>query len=269
MACLEEFKLWLSSNFLNLNNNKTEIIIFGHRENCVLDVDCGPYETLCARNLGVLFDRNLKFDKQIRAVVKSCFFHLHQLSKVKPFLSQSNLQTVIRAFVITGLDDCNSLYYGVSQYSLSRLQLVQNAAARLLSGPRKYEPVTPILSALNWLPIDYRIDFKIPLFLYKAHSNLSPQYLTDLLHPYTPSRTLRSSDLCLLIEPRSRLKKWGDRAFATAGPRLWDSLPLHIRLAPSISAINSALKTYLYYVAFNTPWSLILLLCWYCCFKCW
>ncbi len=77
LACLEEFKLLLSSNFLNLNENITEITIFGHKENYVLDVDCGslgPYETQCARNQGVLFDHNLKFDKQISAVVKSCFF---------------------------------------------------------------------------------------------------------------------------------------------------------------------------------------------------
>ncbi len=205
----------------------------------MLDVDSlAPYVTQCARNLGVLFDHNLKFDKQISAVVKSCFFHLCQLSKVKPFLSQSNFQMVVHAFVTTRLDYCNSLYYGVSQSSLSRLQLVQNAAARLLYGTRKYEPVTPILSALHWLPIKYRIDFKILLFVYKALNNLAPQYLTDLLHPYTSSTTLRSSDLCLLIMPRSRLKKRGDRAFATAGPKLWNGLPLHIRLAPSISALS-------------------------------
>ncbi len=76
---------------------------------------------------------------------------------------------------------------------------MQNTAARLLSGNRKYEPVTPVLSALYLLPIKYRIDLKILLFVYKALNNLAPQYLTDLLHPYTSSRTLRSSDLCLLI----------------------------------------------------------------------
>ncbi len=122
----------------------------------MLDVDCGPlapYVTQCTRNLGVRFDHNLKSYKQISAVVKSCLFHLRQLSKVKPFLSQSNFQMVAHAFVATRLDYCNSLYYGVSQSSLSHLQLVQNAAARLLSGTCKYEPVTPILSALHWLPI--------------------------------------------------------------------------------------------------------------------
>ncbi len=67
---------------------------------------------------------------------------------------------VVCAFVITRLDYCNSLYYAVSQSSLFRLQLVQNTAARLLSGTRKYEPVTPVLSALHWLPIKYRIDLK-------------------------------------------------------------------------------------------------------------
>jgi len=119
----------------------------------ILTLALWPHVTQCTRNLGVRFDHNLKSYKQISAVVKSCPFHLRQLSKVKPFLSQSNFQMVAHAFVATRLDYCTSLYYGVSQSSLSRLQLVQNAAARLLSGTCKYEPVTPILSALHWLPL--------------------------------------------------------------------------------------------------------------------
>ncbi len=117
------------------------------------------------------------------------------------------------------------------------------------SGTCKYEPVTPILSALHWLPIKYRIYLKILLFVYKALNNLAPRYLTDQLRPYTPSRTLRSIDLCLLIVPRCRLKK----TIATAGLKLWNSLPLHTRLPPSISAFRSILKTYLFSLAFNTP----------------
>ncbi len=77
------------------------------------------------------------------------------------------------------------------------------------------------------------------LFVFKALSNLAHQYLTDLLHPYTSSRTLRSSDLCLLVVLDLDLKKRGDRAFVTAGPKLWNSLPLRIRLALKLNRCES------------------------------
>jgi len=111
--------------------------LFGPKENCVFDFDLGPltpYNTKCARNLHFLFHSSLKFAKQISAVVKSCFYQLRLLSKVKSILSRSNLEIAIHAFVTSRLDNCNSLYYGISQASISLLQLVQNAAARLLEG---------------------------------------------------------------------------------------------------------------------------------------
>lgn len=255
LDCLNELKSWLSSNFLNLNENKSEFIIFGPKENCVFDFDQGclsPYNTKCARNLGFLFDSSLNFDKQISSVVKSCFYQLRLLSKVKPVLSRRNLETAVHAFITSRLDYCNSLYYGISQASISRLQLVQNAAARLLEGKRKFDHITPILMSLHWLPVKYRIEFKILLFVYKTQNNLAPQYLTDLLTPYTPSRNLRSSDLGHLTVPKVKLKKRGERAFAAAGPKLWNSLPPAIRQAPSICTFKSQLKTHLFTLAFNT-----------------
>ncbi len=221
--------------------------MFGPRENVVFNFDLGfltPYNTQCARNLGILFDSSLKFDKQILAVVKSCFYQLRLLIKVKPFLSRKNLETAIHAFITSRLDYCNSLYSGISVF---------NSASRLLEGKRKYEHIMPILMSLHWLPVKYRIDFKIVLFVYKALNNLAPQYLTDLLLPYTPSRTLRSCDLGLLIVPRFKLKNRGDRAFATAGPKLWNSLPPFIRRAPSISIFKYYLKTYFFILAYNIP----------------
>ena len=160
---------------------------------------------------------------------------------MKPILSRRNLETAIHAFVTSRLDYCNSLYYGISQASNSRLQLVQNAAARLLEGKRKFDHITPILKSLHWLPVKYRIEFKIVLFVYKTLNNLAPQYLTDLLTPYTPSRNLRSSDPGRLTVPKVKLKKRGDRTFAAAGPKLWNSLPPSIRHAPSICTFKSVL----------------------------
>ncbi len=154
------------------------------------------------------------------------------------------------AFVSSRLDYCNSLYVGTSQSTLSRLQIVQNAAARLLTGSRKQDHITPILSSLHWLPVRYRIDLKILLFVFKSLNGLAPCYISDLLQPYSPSRSLRSSDQKLLIVPRSRLILWGDRAFAVSAPRLWNSLPLHIRTASTLLSFKSLLKTHFFSQAF-------------------
>ncbi len=102
------------------------------------------------KNLGVVFDSELKFDKQINSVVSASFFQLRGLRKLKSLLSFGDLETVIHAFISTRLDYCNALYAGVNQFSLSRLQLVQNAVVRFLMGRKKREHITPIL-VLHWL----------------------------------------------------------------------------------------------------------------------
>lgn len=203
-------------------------------------------------NLGVKMDCLLKLDAQVSAVVKTSFFQLRQLAKVKPFLSRHDFEILIHAFITTRLDYCNALYTGLSKSSLARLQLVQNAAARLLTGTRKFAHISPILQSLHWLPVRFRIDFKILLFVFKCLNGLAPQYLSDLLVPYTPSRSLRSTGQALLLVSKTKRKLRGDRAFAVAAPRLWNELPLHIRLTESLPVFKSLLKTHLFSLAFNS-----------------
>ncbi len=156
----------------------------------------------------------------------------------------------MHAFVSSRLDYCNSLYVGINQSSLSRLQIVQNAAARLLTGSRKRDHITRILSSLHWLPVRYRIDFKILLFVFKSLNGLAPPYLSDLLQSYSPSRSLRSADQKLLTVPWAKRKLWGDGAFSVMAPRLWNSLPLNIRTASTLGSFKSLLKTHLFSLAF-------------------
>ena len=135
--CLNDIKSWMELNFLNLNENKTEIVMFGRPD--LLNKFAGSLGPLAAHNhssaksLGVLFDSSFKFDKQISSVVKSSFFQLRVLPKVKGYLSTKDFERIIHAFITSRLDYCNSLYVGLDQSSLRRLQLVQNAAARLLT----------------------------------------------------------------------------------------------------------------------------------------
>ncbi len=81
--------------------------------------------------------------------------------------------------ITTRLDYCNSLYLSISKSSIARLQLVQNAAAKFLKGQRKFDRVTPILKLL---PVHFRIEFKIILYVFKSINNLAPIYLINFIH---------------------------------------------------------------------------------------
>ena len=102
----------------------------------------------------------------------------------------------------------------MSHFSLSRLQLLQKAAARLLTCTRKRGRISPIQVPLHWLPVWLRIDFKVLLFVFKALNGQAPSSIADLLTPYSTARPLRSSKL----PPQSKLKSRGDCAFAVAAP---------------------------------------------------
>ncbi len=133
---------------------------------------------------------------------------------------------------------------------------MQNAAARLLTGIRKYEHISPILASLHWLPVHFRNQFKILLFVFKSLNGLAPPYIYELLHPYMPTRSLRSTDQLFLNVPKTKHKLRGDHAFAVAAPKLWNDLPLPIRQASSLFLFKSTLKTYIFSLAFDI-W------CWY------
>ncbi len=244
----------MTKNTLQLNENKTEVLLLGPAAtNNSIKTQLGFLNNNLhnhAKNLGVHFDPLLQFDKHVKAVVKSSFFHLRSVAKVKHFLSNKDLEIVIHAQISSRLDYCNSLYIGLPQSTLSRLQMVQNAAARFLTGTKKRDHITPVLASLHWLPIQLRVDFKVLLFAYKALYK-APDYICDLIKPYTASRSLRSSDQLLLSVPHSRCKTKGDRAFLVVAPKLWNSLPLNIRASPSLDAFKSSLKTYFYSLAFE------------------
>ena len=145
----------------------------------------------------------------------------------------------------------NSILFGLPKHVTDRLQLVQNSSARLVTLTRKHDHITPILKDLHWLPVEYRIKFKILLLTFKALHGLSPTYLQDLISIRKPPRNLRSSSSMLLSSKSYNLKSYGLRSFSVAAPLLWNSLPPSLRDLHDISAFKSNLKTHLFKSAFN------------------
>ncbi len=160
-------------------------------------------------------------------------------------------EKLVHAFMTSRLDYCNALLGGCPASSINKLQVVQNAAARVLTRSRKYDHITPILQSLHWLPIKFRISYKILLFTYKALNGLAPVYLTSLLPRYNPSRSLRSQNAGLLIVPRIAKFPKGGRAFSHLAPKLWNSLPDNVRSSDTLSLFKSRLKTHLFGQAFK------------------
>ncbi len=124
----------------------------------------------------MLFDCNLSFDSHVSSICKTAFFNLRNISELRPMLSMSNAEMLINAFMTSRLDYCNALLGGCSACLINKLQMVQNAAARVLTRTRKYDHISPVLSTLHWLPIKHRIDFKILFITYKELNGLAPQY---------------------------------------------------------------------------------------------
>ncbi len=159
---------------------------------------------------------------------------------------RSELEMIIHAFVSSRLNHCNSLITCLSKSSINRLQPIQNAAARLLTRSIRSCHITPILASVHWVPVHFRIHFKILVFTYLSIHGQAPSYISELLHPYDSSRWLRSSDEGLLAVPQTRLKAKGDRAFDAVAPRLWNAFPLELRAVSSVIIFKKQLKAHLF-----------------------
>ena len=254
LDCITAVKNWMSQNFLQLNDNKTEVLVFGPQQiTKQIMPSAGPLVDAIkpsARNLGVWFDGNLSFEQHTTKLVQSCFYHLRNISKIRSFLSFKDTEIILHAFISSRLDYCNSLFTCLNQKSLDRLQSVQNSAARLLTRTRKREHITPVLASLHWLPVRFRIDFKILLITFKALNGFSPAYIADLLSLHISARPLRSSNKGFLAVPGARLMTKGGKSFSVRAPRLWNDLPEDIRSASSVACFKSLLKTHFYRKAF-------------------
>ena len=156
------------------------------------------------RNLGAFLDREMTMNDQISHTIKSSYFHLRRISKVRRHLDQETCTKVVHSSVTSRLDYHNALLTAIPDSKLKKLQLVQNNAARLIVRKRRDHHITPVLYELHWLPIKFRIRYKILSLVHQAiHDECSPQYTRDHFQKYQPPRNLRSSDkLCTLTVKR-------------------------------------------------------------------
>ena len=168
-------------------------------------------------------------------------------------LSDDVCSQLIHALVTVRIDYCNSLLYGLPEYSLDRLEKILNTAARILRRVLKFNHISETLIDLHWLPVHQRVTFKILILTYQAYHETAPHYLCDLIVPYANTCNLRSNNMLLIApcHPRAKLKTYGEPSFQHAAPKEWNNLPLVIRDSPSLAIFKSRLKTFLFRFAFS------------------
>ena len=248
----------MASYFLCLNDDKTEVILIGSNKTYdklpPLQIKVGASvvtPTTCARNIGVKFDCHMSLQNHILDTCKSAWFHLRNISKIRNCLDKTACERLIHAFVTSKLDLNNSLYFDLPDYLLQHLQYIKNTAARILTRLPKHGHITPVLEELNWLPLTFRIDFKINILTYKALHGMAPIYISEILKAKpTAERSMRSDDKNLLVVPKTRTITYGDRSFMHCGPTLWNELPIDLKHCDDFNRFKSLLKTHLFKKAY-------------------
>ena len=251
--CLHSIISWSSSMCLKLNPDKFELIYFNRSSKSLSrlpSLALPPPSSLSItpssliRSLGFIFDSNLTLTPQILSVSKSCYFHIRRIKQLLPLLDDPTLQLLVSSLILSRIDYCNSLYYDLPDTTLSPLTKAFNSAARLVSRTSRFSHISPSLVLLHWLPLRYRVIFKICVIMFKIHNCISPIYLLNLIKK-PPKLGLRSSthnrSFILPVE-----HSFAKRSFSYSGPFLWNSLPSSLTTSESLAAFRHGLKTFLF-----------------------
>ena len=255
-SCISDVRKWMLTHRLKINDLKTEFMIVGSKHQLekvnIEEITVGTCKIKpvdCLKNLGVIFDQNLQMTNQINSICKRGYFQLRRIKQIRKYLDDSATESLIHSFVTSNIDYCNALLYEAPKSAIIKLQKLQNAAARVVCKARKFDHVSPILEKLHWLPVSHRITFKIALLTHRCVNKVAPDYLCDLIEVVQPTRVLRSNNTITLKIPRCKTQM-GKRAFTSAAPAVWNSLPSEIR-SLDFHIFKQRLKTLLFQKAYH------------------
>ena len=259
---------WMSCNRLKLNGEKTELLISGTKHFLSL---AKPHPSLsidgthispssCVKDLGVFFDSTLSMHDHITFKCKSANHQIRNIASIRNCLTFSATVQLVSTLVLSHLDYCNAVLSYLPDEQISRLQIIQNNAARVIFRKSKRHHVSPLLIQLHWLPVKFRIQYKIATLAFRKFDKTLPSCLSNLLKikgeqlpdsgRKTTSRVTRSSGDRELVPPSiPRTSTFGQRAFSAQAPIVWNSLPNPLRNLATLDLFKSRLKTHLFRLA--------------------
>ena len=255
--CLQVVQQWANVNFLKLNKKKTQLLCisskkYSHSKPSHLDIMGEMIKVdSSAKYLGFWLDEHLDFSKQINNVCSQGYWALRNLWKISSKVIDIEIRTqLVHSCILSKLNFCNGLYISLQKKEIFKLDKLLKAGVRFIyriTGTDRRQRMTPYLQQLHFLPISYRLDFKICLMVYKCFQDQAPLYLKELLLPrinYYFIGTRLDTDLTWLNPHSIEKIVYKTRSFRHAAPDKWNKLSQLVRTSPSIDNFKTRLKTF-------------------------
>ena len=245
---------WMNKNKLKMNTSKTEFIMFGSKQQLKKCTDVKNINgdnikpESCVRYLGAFLDERLNFKEHVKRKCRTAMLNYLRIKSIRKYLTKEATEILVLSLVVSHLDYCNVILYGIADTDLRKMQRIQNMSAKLVLQRKKFDSSKQALYDLHWLPVKSRINFKVLTFMFNCSVGHAPEYLTELLTKQVPDerlRSARSSEGCYTV-PFNKNKTFSDRSFGTIGPRLWKNLPPSVRNSQSLDIFKKKLKTHFF-----------------------
>ena len=223
-SSLGNINSWMNLNRLQMNTSKTEFEMIGSGKQlskCVTNNITVCNDTVeksgIIRLLGILIDSNLNLKTNVIKKSQTAMLNIFKINHFRRYLTQEACEVLVHGLVMLHLNYCNSLYYGLPDCDLDRLQRVQSIACKLVLNSSKYDSCTECFTQHHWLPIRSMVQPKILTMVHNCLNLRAPEYLSTLLtyrSEIRPSRGLRSElNYRLLQVPRTKLKNFCSKIF--------------------------------------------------------
>ena len=201
-TCIGEIHKWMRTNKLKLNDGKTEVVLFGTRqqpeklennENVNIKISDEVIRPApSARNLGYIMESELRSKAHIGKICGSSSYTLKNISRIQKIITPEGAKILVQGLVISNLDYCNTLLLGVSDQQLSKLQKIQNMGCHVINKLGKYDHVTDSMTDLHWLKVTACIQYKALVTVYQCVNDLTPSFVKDLLNVDLHRKSLKS-----------------------------------------------------------------------------
>ena len=253
--CLREIKVWMANNFLKINEEKTKFMVISSNNDLLqvfMDL-CISFSgnvicpSLDAVNLGVNFDSTMTIKSYINSIVSRGYSQLGNFWKSASKLNVDNKLQLVSSYILPLIDYCNITFLAASKLHTGKLQKLLNSAIRFifnLSGKKYRLNITPYMKKLHILPVEYRVKYKVSLFVFKCFHSIAPTYLQELIQPTVSFSHLRSSNDVYALETIVPKSLYVEGTFSFSAPITWNALPLEVKSSPTLECFKKRLKTH-------------------------